>query len=88
MKLLVEIEVPDAIEHSFELGFEQEKRGIFVLVSEGGLVKLGVDVVLVKDGLKVLAASLVTFVEGRELHGKPDPELEETLFDIAKHLRV
>lgn len=54
-------------------GFNHGKRAVVVPLSETETVRRGTDVIITHDGLAVLADSLIAFVEGRELYGKPDP---------------
>jgi hypothetical protein len=82
-RIVIEIEVPTDAEE----GFKQGKRAFVVPLSETETMRLGTDVIVVHEGLAAMADSLVAFVEGRELYGKPDPELKAALEDIAGHLR-
>lgn len=82
-RILIEAEVPVEAEE----GFRRGKRAVVVPLSETETVRLGTDVIFVHEGLAVMADSLVAFVEGRELYGRPDPELKAALDDVAGHLR-
>jgi hypothetical protein len=77
-RIVIEIEVPTDAEE----GFKQGKRAFVVPLSETETVRLGTDVIVVHEGLAVMADSLVAFVEGRELYGKPDPE--ELIFGLLR----
>jgi hypothetical protein len=82
-RFLIEIEVPTEAEE----GFRHGQRAVVVPLTETETMRLGTDVILTHDGLAVIADSLIAFVEGRELYGKPDPELKEALEGIAGQLR-
>lgn len=82
-RIVIEAEVPAEAEE----GFRNGKRAVVVPLSETETVQLGTDVILAHDGLAVIADSLLAFVEGRELYGKPDPELKEALEGMAGQLR-
>jgi hypothetical protein len=82
-RIVIEAEIPTDAEE----GFKQGKRAFVVPLSETETMRLGTDVIVVHEGLAAMADSLVAFVEGRELYGKPDPELKAALEDIASHLR-
>ena len=83
-KIMIEAEIPAEA----EAGFRHGKRACVVPLSETDAVRLGTDVILVHEGLAAMADTLAAFVEGRELYGKPDPELKAALDDIAGHLRA
>lgn len=81
-RIVIEAEIPaEAAE-----GFNHGKRAVVVPLSETETVRRGTDVIITHDGLAVLADSLIAFVEGRELYGKPDPELKAALEGIAGQL--
>lgn len=82
-RIMIEIEVPAEADE----GFRRGKRACVVPLSENDAVRLGTDVIVVHEGLAAIADSLVTFAEGRELSGQPDPELKDALEDFARHLR-
>ena len=82
-RILIEIEVPTEA----EAGFRHGKRAVVVPLTETETARLGTDVILAHDGLAVIADSLLAFVEGRELYGKPDPELKSAMEGMAGQLR-
>jgi hypothetical protein len=83
MHLIIQIEVSGENEQDFRAG----KKAFIVPLSENETLSLGTDIILVHEGIGVLADSLDAFVEGRELYGQPDPELKAALGDIAHQLR-
>ena len=82
MRLLIEIEVTDDVALTFKNG----AHAMFVPMTMSETLQLGKDILLVHQGLDVLADSLNTFVAGREAQGKSDPEMRDARVDIADHL--
>lgn len=82
MRLLIEIEVTDDVALTFKNG----AHAMFVPMTMSETLQLGKDILLVHQGLEVLAASLNTFVAGREAQGKSDPEMHDAIVNIADHL--
>lgn len=82
-RFLIEIEVPADVELAFATG----TRAMFVPVTDGEATQLGTDIVLVHEGVTVLAESLVSFVEGLVAQGRADTEVRDALVDIADKLK-
>jgi hypothetical protein len=80
---LFEIEVPADVEHAFATG----TRAMVAPVTEAEAEALGTDIVLVHEGVTVLADSLVNFVDGLAGQGRAEPDVRAALLDIAAQLK-
>jgi hypothetical protein len=82
-RFLIEIEVPADV----ELAFANGSRAMFVPLTDAGAVALGTDIVLVHEGVTVLADSLVNFVDGLAAQDRVEPDVRAALLDIAAQLK-